>query len=226
MKIVLRKEIKYRISKIDFLRIRKHLDALMDKDKNGHNGTYLVRSQYYDSLRNQDLYDNLDGLMEKRKIRIRTYSTEAQSVKLEYKCKSGSDGKKYSLPITRQEAIMMENHQYEFLLNHEEDLAKTLYVRIKQGAYAPKTIVEYERTAYLYPVSDLRITFDTNIKATTNPYGLFSKDLAYIPLIEGANGILEIKYNDFIPTIFKEIIQEINSLPEANSKYSNARLYI
>lgn len=225
MKIVFRKEIKYKVSKIQFLRLRKHLDALMEKDKNGYNGTYVVRSQYYDSIGNQDLYDNLDGVMEKRKIRVRIYSTDAKSAKLEYKCKSNTDGKKYSLSITREEAILMENHHYGFLLNHEEDLAKKLYVRMKQGGYAPKTIIEYDRTAYLYPASDLRITYDTNIKATTNPYGIFSDNLMCIPVIEGAYGILEIKYNDFIPAIFKQIIQEINHLPEANSKYSKARLY-
>lgn len=224
METVFRKEMKYVLNKIQFLRLRKHLDILMVKDKNGCNGTYMVRSQYYDSLGNQDLYDNLDGVMEKRKIRIRTYSTEAESVKLEYKCKSNLDGKKYSLEITREQAIMMENHQYEFLLSHKEDLAKHLYIKMKRGGYTPKTIVEYERTAYLHPINDIRITFDTNIKGTINPYGIFSKSLSYIPLIQGENGILEVKYNDFIPSILKQVIQEVDSLPEANSKYSNARI--
>lgn len=226
MKTVFRKEIKYIINKVDFLRIRKHLDVLMEKDKNGYNGTYMIRSQYYDSIGNQDLYDNLDGVMEKRKIRLRIYSTDAKYVKLEYKCKSNMDGKKYSLNITREEAMMMERHRYDFLLNHKEELAKTLYLRMMQGGYTPKTIIEYLRTAYLHPISDLRITFDTDVKATTNPYGLFSDNLTYIPLIQGEKGILEIKYNYFIPWPLKEVLKEINSLPEANSKYSNARLYI
>lgn len=226
MRTVFRKEIKYVISKIDFLRLTKHLDALLQRDVNGVNGTYIVRSQYYDSLGDRDLYDNLDGVMEKRKIRVRIYSPDDQYAKLEYKCKSNTDGKKYSLNITKEEALDMEKRKYGFLLNYEEPLAKTLYVKLMQGGYMPKTIVEYKRTAYLHTVSDVRITFDTDIKAAAVPYGIFSKDLSYIPLIEGDRGVLEVKYNDFIPSTLKQVIQEINCLPEASSKYSKARSYV
>lgn len=221
-----RKEIKYTITKIEFLRLKKHLDVLMKKDPHGGiDGKYMIRSQYYDSLRDQDLRDNLDGLMEKRKIRLRTYTFDASHIKLEYKYKSGSDGKKPFIWITREEAIMMENRKYGFLLDHNEDFAKVLYVKMMQGAYKPKTIIQYDRTAYFHPVSDTRITFDTGLKSTMNPYGLFSKDLSFIPLLEGDLGILEVKYNDFLPSIFKELLLEIDSLLESKSKYSMARAY-
>lgn len=226
MRTVFRKEIKYVISKIEFLRLTKHLDALMQKDKNGINGTYIVRSQYYDSLGDRDLYDNLDGVMEKRKIRVRMYSSEDPYAKLEYKCKSNTDGKKYSLNITREEAQRMEKRQYNFLLKYKEPLAKTLYVKMMRGGYMPKAIVEYKRTAYMHAVSDVRITYDTDIKTAVVPYGMFSHDLSYIPLIEGDRGVLEVKYNDFFPSTLKQVIQEINSLAEASSKYSKARSYI
>lgn len=226
MRTVFRKEIKYVISRVEFLRLTKHLDALMQRDTNGVNGTYIVRSQYYDSQGDRDLYDNLDGVMEKRKIRVRIYSPDDQYAKLEYKCKSNTDGKKYSLTITREEALLMEKRQYGFLLNYDEPLAKTLYVKMMQGGYMPKTIVEYKRTAYMHAVSDVRVTFDTDIRSGVAPYGIFGKDLAYIPLIEGDRGVLEVKYNDFVPSTLKQVIQEINSLPEASSKYSKARSYI
>ena len=226
MRTVFRKEIKYVISRVEFLRLTKHLDVLMQRDTNGVNGTYIVRSQYYDSLGDRDLYDNLDGVMEKRKIRVRIYSPDDQYAKLEYKCKSNTDGKKYSLTITREETLLMEKRQYGFLLDYEEPLAKTLYVKLMQGGYMPKTIVEYKRTAYMHTVSDVRVTFDTDIRAGVVPYGIFAENLAYIPLIEGDRGVLEVKYNDFVPSTLKQIIQEINSLPEASSKYSKARSYI
>ena len=135
MRTVFRKEIKYVISRVEFLRLTKHLDVLMQRDTNGVNGTYIVRSQYYDSLGDRDLYDNLDGVMEKRKIRVRIYSPDDQYAKLEYKCKSNTDGKKYSLTITREEALLMEKRKYGFLLDYEEPLAKTLYVKLMQGGY-------------------------------------------------------------------------------------------
>ena len=44
-----------------------------------------------------------------------------------------------------------------------------------KNAYRPKSIVEYNRMAFAYPVSDLRITFDTSLRATVDPYGLFNE---------------------------------------------------
>lgn len=81
VKQVFRKEIKYVILKSEFYRIRKHLDVLMKKDKHCDIDGYMVRSLYFDSLYNRDLYDTLDGNMEKQKIRLRIYSIQPSSLK-------------------------------------------------------------------------------------------------------------------------------------------------
>ena len=98
---IFRKEQKYIIKEETYLRIQSLLEAVMKPDKFGVDGNYMVRSQYYDSMTNADLKDNLDGVLEKRKIRVRIYSPEALSAKLEYKCKNGSDGVKYSITLTK-----------------------------------------------------------------------------------------------------------------------------
>lgn len=221
---VFRKEIKYVIPLEGYLRLQKQLELFMQRDRYGNRGTYAVRSQYYDSAADQDLHDNLSGVMEKRKIRIRIYAPDDPRPKLEYKCKSGSDGVKHSMAISREEAMMMEGGQFGFLLDHKEELAARLYVKMNQGAYRPKTIVEYDRTAFTYPVSDVRITFDSRIRGSANPYGLFKKAPFYVPLMNTDVGVLEVKYNDFLPSPLKGIVQQIDSLAEASSKYSRARL--
>ena len=141
-----------------------------------------------------------------------------------FKAKNGSDGMKYSIPLTREEVILMENHQYEFLLEREEELAKRLYVKMTEQVYSPKTIVEYERTAYTYPVSDVRVTFDRNIRGSVNPYGIFEKEPFYIPLINPDMGVLEVKYNDFFPSALKPLLESLDGVAESYSKYSMARL--
>lgn len=224
MQTVYRKEIKYVIPREKFAEIVKDLELLMTRDSHGQNGTYIVRSQYYDSLADQDLCDNLAGIMEKRKIRLRIYAPEDRNVKLEYKCKSGTDGVKYSMMISREEAMLMENHRYEFLLHHEEALAPRLYARLTEGVYRPRTIVEYRRTAFVCPISDTRITYDHRIQGSSNPYGLFQEKPFYIPLLQEDMGILEVKYNDFLPPQLKAAVSRIDSLAEASSKYSKARL--
>ncbi|MCH4192203.1 MAG: polyphosphate polymerase domain-containing protein [Butyrivibrio sp.] len=221
---VFRKEIKYRIPVETYLMLEGRLGLLLERDRYGDQGEYVVRSQYYDSFCDQDLQDNLDGLMEKRKIRLRIYSPEDCSAKLEYKCKSGMDGLKYSIVISKKEALQMENHDYSFLLMHEEELATFLYVKLMQNVYRPKTIVEYHRRAYTCPASDIRITFDYDMRFATSPYGLFDSGEMYQPLGNMDMGVLEVKYNDFLIAPVREIIQQIDRLADANSKYSQARL--
>lgn len=224
MKPIFRKELKYIISYEAYLRIQHMLEAVMEQDKYGENGNYMVRSQYYDSMTDADLKDNLDGVLEKRKIRVRIYSPHAKTAKLEYKCKNGSDGIKYSITLSREEVLMMENHQYDFLLGKQEELAKRLYVKMIQQVYEPKTIVEYDRIAYTYPVSDVRVTFDRNIRGSVNPYGIFEEEPLYIPLQSPDVGVLEVKYNDFFPSALKPLLESLENVAESYSKFSEARM--
>ena len=221
---IYRKELKYIMTEEAYLQIQRMLDAVMEPDCHCRDGSYMVRSQYFDSFTDQDLYDNLAGVMDKSKIRVRIYSTEDNVAKLEHKCKSDSDGMKYSISLTKEEALLMEQHKYDFLLAREEELALRLYVKLTEQVYFPKTIVEYDRTAYLYPASDVRITFDRNIRGSVNPYGIFEKNPAYVPLLDAGMGVLEIKYNDFLPSALKPLISSIDSAAEAYSKYSTSRL--
>ena len=72
-----RKEIKYVITEEIYLQIKKRMDAVMQPDQYGKNGSYMVRTQYYDSIFDSDLQDNLNGVWKKGKIRIRIYSPDA-----------------------------------------------------------------------------------------------------------------------------------------------------
>ena len=138
METVFRKEIKYLISRGEAMILQQKLDSIMERDIHGENGRYFIRSQYYDSIDDQDLWDNLDGMYEKRKIRLRIYSLNDLSAKLEFKCKNGFDGVKYSIPISREQALRMEQGDASFLLEYETELAMRLYLRITQGCYRPK----------------------------------------------------------------------------------------
>ncbi len=224
MRQVFRKEIKYVIRYRDFLRINDRLLAFMQPDPHGVRGTYNVRSLYFDSAGDRDFHDNLDGVMEKRKIRVRTYDISSDFALLEYKCKSGSDSRKLSLNITRDEAGKLENRSYGFLLAREEELAAFLYDKMTRNVYRPKTVVDYDRTAYLYPVSNVRITYDHNLRGSMSPGGLYDPSTPLYPLLPSGYGVLEVKYNDFLVTPLQRIISSLDLLPTANSKYSESRL--
>ena len=226
MRQVFRKEIKYIIREQDFIRIKDRLLAFMQYDDNASlgPGTYNIRSLYFDSAGDRDLQDNLDGMMEKRKIRVRIYDMESDFALLEYKCKSGSDSRKLSLNLTKAEALLMENRHYEFLLSREEELAAFLYDKMTRNLYRPRTLVVYDRTALLYPVSNVRITYDHNLRGSMSPVGLYDPHTALFPLMPYGFGVLEVKYNDFLVTPLKRVLSVLDRLPEASSKYSSSRM--
>lgn len=219
-----RREIKYIISVKDFYRLKGNLECYIEPDKYSGNTGYPVRSLYFDSHQDRDLFDVLDGLMEKRKIRLRIYSVDSSSVKLEYKCKFNGEGRKMSLIISKKEALRMADGDYSFLLLKKVPLAIKLYSRLKTGGYRPKIIVDYNRIAYVYNPNDVRITFDNNIKASLITSSFFSQNVSWVPIMKPDMGVLEVKYNGFLFGHLKRTIESIDSLATSNSKYANSRI--
>lgn len=223
MNVVYRKEIKYPISILDFYRLQKKLECFVQLDPHSGENGYGVRSLYFDSPGDHDLFDTLDGNMEKRKIRLRYYPANTDNIKLEYKCKSGSDGVKHSLTVSKENAQRLINGEYSFLLDLQEPLALKLYTRLMIGGYHPKVIIEYNRLAYTYPVSNTRLTFDSAVSASYVVDSFFDADPGLIPIMAPDLGVLEVKYDQFLVGILKELVESVDSSARANSKYAQSR---
>lgn len=218
---VFRKELKYVIYQHEFARLRQQLSALMYPDPHGGDFGYTVRSLYFDSIYDRDLYATLDGDLCKSKIRLRIYDRDGP-VKLELKQKQGSDSLKRSLSLSREEADAMQRCDYGFLCDRPEETARACYMQLMQGAYQPKTLIEYEREAYLFPAGDVRVTFDTGVRATASAWDLFAQEVPWTPVIPAGTGVLEVKYSSFLPTFLKQAVKA-DRLASANSKYVQAR---
>ncbi len=221
--VVFRKEIKYVIYQHEFAKIRPMLAALMQRDPHGGDFGYVVRSLYFDSVYDRDYYDTVDGNLVKAKVRLRVYGKDGP-VKLELKQKQGSDSKKHSLFLTREEAARLQACEYGSLALRPEPIARTLYMRLLQGAYQPKTLVEYDREAYLYDAGDVRVTFDTGMRATASGWDLFDETPPWTTLTPPGTGVLEVKYTTLLPAFLKKVVQT-DRLSTANSKYVQARQF-
>lgn len=221
-----RKEYKYIIPIICFMKLRGRLSVYMKPDENMSDGYYKVRSLYFDTTNDYDLYSSVFGFMEKSKIRLRIYPNKMDDVRLELKQKNGYDGMKTIVNITRDEADLLIKSRYKFLLNKNDESALKLYNHLSSNAYAPRTIVEYKRTAYKHPVSDARITFDYNVRISQNYNTFFDTHFSGMPAIEHTEGILEVKYNDILLRPIKDILKEIDDLNIASSKYVESRLLL
>lgn len=96
---VKRQEIKYQIS-LEYKKLERNLKACMRQDEYaGTDGTYRVRSLYFDTPLEKDRMDVLRGGEKRRKIRIRVYSPDDKTAKLELKAKEGRFQKKLLCPL-------------------------------------------------------------------------------------------------------------------------------
>ena len=100
----------------------------------------------------------------------------------------------------------------------------------KTGPIRPVMAVRYVREAFVYPVSDTRITFDMDITYNLKP-SASALQPNMIPWPNPDNYIvMEIKFNNFLPGLVQGIIQpgyDINNMyAESISKYADSRIFI
>jgi hypothetical protein len=60
-------------------------------------------------------------------------------------------------------------------------------------------VVEYEREAYVHPVGNVRITFDTCLRTSLGQTDFFDCDLCTMGILNRPEIILEIKYDEVLP---------------------------
>ena len=80
-------------------------------------------------------------------------------------------------------------------------------------------MVEYRREAFTYKYGDVRITFDSQLKAGVNQKHLFSNGYK-VSVIPHDQIILEVKNTGYFPDIIRNIIHVENLQWQALSKYA------
>ncbi|MBQ8003372.1 MAG: polyphosphate polymerase domain-containing protein [Clostridia bacterium] len=190
-----------------------------------HNGTdgYIIRSLYFDTVYDTDYFEKLDGVETRRKVRLRIYDPKSDFAMLEIKQKQGASQMKRSLRMSREDAEQLIKGKYDILLKYKEDFARECYVLMQCKCYRPKTIVQYNRKAYIAKENKIRITFDNNIVATESSLDLFSEKLIMHPVLDKFNVVLEVKFNGFLLDYIRSFINSINKSELSVSKYSLAR---
>ena len=93
------------------------------------------------------------------------------------------------------------------------------YADLINKQFKPKVIVDYRREAYVSRLSNIRITFDKNLRTGLNSTDLFNKKQPTMNAIDEDLMILEIKYDNFLPNYIKNILQLPSSQRSAISKY-------
>lgn len=220
---VFREEKKYVCDLAEFIYAKNSLSAVMEGDPFQGYESYVVKSLYFDSYTDVDYIEKDEGVENRKKVRIRTYGSGLDFAKLELKAKSGSMQRKQSLNISKADAIELINGNYGVLNNYSEEFATYMYNLMVTQQYRPKTIVEYDRVALTAPLNNIRVTFDSGVRANEGVFDLFSEDTNCYPVMSPSKGIIEVKYNKFLASYVKETLRCVNTLESSASKYVLAR---
>ncbi len=219
----LRHEWKHQINPQEDLVLSQRLGKLFPRDANaGQDGAYRVTSLYFDTPYDSALREKLDGVNRREKFRLRYYGTDLSFLRLEKKYKVNGLCGKRSARMTREQAERLLDGDARFLLDTGDALLLELYSKIQGQGLRPKTIVRYDREAFLYAPGNVRITLDRDIRT-----GLGSVDFlnpgVFCVRAAGPGTVLEVKYDAFLPEIVRMAVQVPGRQAAACSKYALCR---
>lgn len=200
--------------------------ATMEHDSHaGQNGKYEIHSIYFDDYKDTCARENVAGERKRFKYRIRYYDNTPNKLWLEKKEKINNYCHKRKCAITLQEYwSIMGGMPLEVFWNTDEQLLKEFCIDIVTKRFVPKVIIDYEREAFVEIISNIRITLDYNISASDDFKHFLSGDYLKIPILEKEKHILEVKFDDVLPSYIKSIFHSIPPTQQSFSKYYLGRI--
>ena len=222
--MALRKEIKYIVPLQTAYAIEQKLDRLLARDAHCIDSAYTIRSLYFDTVDNTDYWDKIAGIERRKKLRLRIYNQDCSLCKLEVKQKTGELQDKESFIVDSGDAHQLSFGETDVLKKYfkEVPFSITLYAAMSWDCYWPAVQIEYDRTAWQYPLYDTRITLDRNVRASESNMDIFASDLICTPVLQG-QAILEVKYNEKMTGFISDVLGQFQLTQESYSKYCAGR---
>jgi len=194
---------------------------------------YTVRSIYYDTHDLVSYYEKFNGIMLRRKFRIRGYDDYYKGCKVVFEIKRKIENRTRKHRAFMQyddideifqtgdvEKYVVKDKKYK---SGVED-AKRFFFHAVKYQLIPTVLIVYEREAYQGKFdTDIRITFDKNIRSRMYPQisDLYSND--NLKYLFDSHFILEIKYYEGDMSIWaRSLVEEFSLLLEALSKYTTS----
>ena len=213
-----RHELKFILSRQEAEILKYRLSLLMDVDTNSksEDNTYFIRSLYFDDIYDSAYYEKIDGLEKREKYRIRIYNLDDSFIRLERK-------NKVQTKITKEDTINFINGDFDLVNTNGNQLLEEFVMKHRTNQIKPSVIVDYKRLAYTYPIEEIRVTFDEEIKSGRYNYDIFDKNIHTTNVFENDEVVLEVKFNKYIASHIAHVIMEIPSTRLAVSKFALCR---
>ena len=219
-----RHEWKHEINYSDMVVLRQRLKAVMKPDENAVNGKYFIRSIYFDNISDKALREKIDGVNCREKFRIRYYNDDTSLIHLEKKSKINGLGNKQSASLSAEEAQKIVDGDFDWMIDCDRPLVQELYSKMMSQGLRPKTIVDYTREPFVFSAGNVRVTLDYDIRTGLYCTDFLNPDCITIPA-GNAPIILEVKWDEFLPSVIRDIVQLENRSTAAFSKYAVCRIY-
>lgn len=203
--------------------IKSRLDAILPYDEYSESGLYHVHNIYFDDYKNTCALKTEAGDAKRYKWRIRYYGNDLSTLKLERKEKIYGRCYKETCKLNKYEYEAILSRDTTLIWHTNKRLIKRFYVDMMNRYYTPKVIIDYERIAYVDRTLNIRITFDKCISASYEYNKFLTNDFIKIPIQEKDTYILEVKFDNILPSYIKNIIESVYSIQTSFSKYYNGR---
>ena len=189
-----------------------------------NDGTYLIRSAYFDDIYDTCLMENLGGTDPRSKFRIRYYNSDTGRILLEKKSKVRGMCLKESCKISADECEQFLHGEIPGFDASASATKKVLFTEVQLRGLTPKVIVTYERIPFIYGGGNVRITFDRKITSSNEIFRFFSGDYVERPILPCGQSILEVKWDEIMPRHIKDVMLLESLKWTAFSKYYMCRM--
>ncbi len=209
-----RYELKYILTPEQYKNILEGLNGHLSIDKYGET---TIQSLYYDTPSFLLIRNSIERPLYKEKIRVRSYglATHESIVFLELK-------KKYEKVVYKRRIEIKEKELEDFFNGVvEDDTQIKKEIRYFLNYYKnlkPGMLLLYDRTAYTQKESDLRITFDKNVRYRTKDLNL-TTSLEGTPVLQDNKVVMEIKTGIGYPRWLVDLLNENKVYKNRFSKY-------
>lgn len=221
-----RHEYKYICSAPQLAVLQARLKSLLKADPHTRpDGTYLIRSVYFDTPDDACYYENEDGSDPRSKYRIRIYNSSDSRITLERKAKERGMTHKDSGRLTKEQCLMMLEGKIPPLTDEMSPTLRRMLTDMRLRGMIPAVIVQYERRPFIHPLGNVRITLDTSISSSLCFDRFFDPDMPKRQILANGQGVLEVKWDQFLPSYIKEQLQLDGFQWSSFSKYYLCRKY-
>ena len=219
-----RHEWKHVLNYADLLTLRHRLGAVMERDPHAVDGKYHIRSLYFNNPNDKALREKIDGVNIREKFRIRLYNRDTSLIKLQKKSKRNGLGTKYSASLTEEEAQKIVDGDLDWMMASDQALVQELYCKMRYQRLKPKTIVDYTREPFIFRPGNVRVTLDYDIRTGQERTDFLDPKVVTIPAGD-APILVEVKWDEFLPTIIRDAVTLPDRRVGSFSKYAQCRIY-